>query len=74
MLLWPALFAILPFLAILARWTAPPEAFAVVSSAVEAGLEMGSEQPVYSYPAGFLLWAGIAIALAILRCGHMCYS
>lgn len=76
MLLWPALFAILPLLAVLARWTAPPEAFAIVSSStvVDAGMEIGGEVPLHTYPAGILLWTGIAIALAILRCGHMCYS
>lgn len=86
MLLWPILFAILPFLHILARWSAPASAFA--SKAIDfnsgaAGIADGADtlevigefvSDVASYPAGPLLWIGIGIALAILRLGHMCYS
>lgn len=86
MLLWPALFAILPFLSVLAQWSAPPEVLspvaAVLSSAVNStlngALEIevggGMEAPAITYPAGPLLWTGIGVALAILRCAHMCYS
>ena len=88
MLLWPILFAILPFLNVLARWSAPPEVLypvaAVVASvanvnatsALGVDIDVGGamEAPAVTYPAGPLLWTGIGIALAILRCGHMCYS
>ena len=86
MLLWPILFAILPFLHTLARWTAPASAF--VTTAIDIGanatsnagttevVELAGEfmDEVVTYPAGPLLWLGIGIALAVLRLGHMCYS
>ena len=85
MALWPIIFGLLPFLGLLARWTAPPEALnpALLAGAagnasdatVTAGLGEGMEgDEIYVYPAGILVWMGIAVVLAVLRCGHMCYS
>ncbi|EJD05438.1 MFS general substrate transporter [Fomitiporia mediterranea MF3/22] len=76
MLLWALLFGILPFLGFLARWTAPSAA--LDPSTANIGSDIDFSDPgaggVYAYPAGPLLWAGIAVALAVLRCAHMCYS
>lgn len=82
MLLWPTLFAILPFLAVLARWSAPPEALAAMQQSVNAAVEaaaqgLGEEvsmAPTVTYPGGTLLWIGIGVALAVLRLGHMCFT
>ena len=73
MALWPILFAILPFLSVLARWSAPPEVFAMANISDVAGSVEGSAAST-TYPAGTLLWTGIGIALAILRLAHMCYA
>ncbi|KAL5476730.1 hypothetical protein ACEPAI_2916 [Sanghuangporus weigelae] len=77
MLLWPILFGMLPFLGLIARWTAPPEALnPSPSSSVNVGVDMSDLEGVaiLAYPAGPMLWMGIAAVLAVLRCGHMCYS
>ncbi len=81
MLLWPILFAILPFLSVLARWSAPPEAFAQAQQAVNATLGAVTEvleadglTPTVTFPGGTLLWIGIGVALAVLRLGHMCFT
>lgn len=79
MLLWPILFAILPFLGTLARWSAPPEALSEASATIPIGADIdftdvGGEAGRYTFAAGPLLWTGIGVALAVLRCAHMCYS
>ncbi|KLO16145.1 MFS general substrate transporter [Schizopora paradoxa] len=81
MLLWPVLFAILPFLSVLARWSATPEALAAMQESMNVAIEASSEglgevgmMPTITYPGGTLLWIGIAVALAVLRLGHMCFT
>lgn len=80
MLLWPILFAILPFLGILARWSAPPEALSEAAATIPIGADIDfadvatEEGARYAFAAGPLLWTGIGVALAVLRCAHMCYS
>ena len=75
MLLWPILFAILPFLNVLARWSAPVSVLNAAAGDAEVLDSIGEiAGEVTTYPGGLLLWTGIGIALAILRLGHMCYA
>lgn len=80
MLLWPILFAILPFLGILARWSAPLEALSEAAASIPIGADIDfadvatEEGARHAFAAGPLLWTGIGVALAVLRCAHMCYS
>ena len=76
MLLWPLQFALFPVIAYIARVTAPPEALSPLTSEINVGApgEGGLGASDMWYPAGWLLWAGIAVTLGVFRCASMCYS
>jgi len=47
---------------------------ATAAAAIDIDVGGGMEAPAVTYPAVPLLWTGIGVALAVLRCAHMCYS
>ena len=66
MWLWPFIYLMLPFLNVLARWTAPP-GIADGSAIVEGG------EGVY-FKASMAVWAGIGVLLALVRIEAMSFA